>query len=92
MEDANDDQLVLNSFGVLMEINRMCKEFYNTLRDIVERTCRRTFHLRYINQSNDSKNQIICNLEEAFPKKWPMRPVKFAIAKTYNNTKESLKR
>ena len=56
MEDANDDQLVLSSSGVALEVNRRGKEFYNTMRYIVEITCICTFHLQYRNQSNDSKN------------------------------------
>ena len=66
MEDANDDQLVLSSSGVGLEVNRRDKEFYNTMRYIVEKTYKCTFHLQYINQSNESKNQIICKLQEAF--------------------------
>ena len=57
------------------------------MRDIVERTYKRTFHLQYRNQSNDLKNQVICKLQEVFPEKWLMRPVRLAIAKTYNNKK-----
>ena len=38
MEDANDDQLVLISYGVVLEVNRSGKEYYNTMRDIVEIT------------------------------------------------------
>ena len=39
MDNANDDQLVLSSFGVVLEVNRRGKEFYNTMTDIVkERT------------------------------------------------------
>ena len=87
MEDANDDQLVLSSSGVVLEVNRRGKEFYNTMRGIVERTYMCTFNLQYINQSNDSKNLIICKLQEAFPEQWSMRPVRIAIEKTYNNKK-----
>ena len=91
MDDANDDQLVLSSFRVVLEVNRRGKQFYNNMRDIVERTCRHTFHSKYRNQSNDLKNQIICKLQEAFPEQWSMRHVRLAIAKTYNNKKVSLK-
>ena len=56
MEDANDDQLVLSSYGVVLEVKRKGKEFDNTMMDIVERKYKRTFHLQYINQSNDSNN------------------------------------
>ena len=65
--------------------------FYKTIRDIVERTYIRTFHLQYKNQSSDSKNQIISKLHEAFLEKWSMRHVRLAIAKTYNNKKKSFK-
>ena len=91
MEDSNDDQLVLSSSRVVLEFNRRGKEYYNTMRDIVERTYKRTFHLQYKNQSTDSKNKIICKLQE-LPEKWSMRPVRLAKAKIYNNKKESLKR
>ena len=57
------------------------------MRDIVERTWRHSFHLQYINQSNDSKNQVICKLQEAFLEKWSMRHVRLAKEKTYNNKK-----
>ena len=62
MEDANDDHLVLSSSGVVMKVNRRGKEFYNAMRDIVERTNRHNFHLQYRKQSNDSKNKFICKL------------------------------
>ena len=55
------------------------------MKDIVERTYKRTFQLQYRNESNDSKNQVICKLQEAFREKWSMKPIKVAIAKTYNN-------
>ena len=87
MENANDDQLVLSSSGVVLEVSRRDKEFYNTMRDIVERMYNHTFHLQYKNQSNDSKNQIICKLQEAFPGQLSMRFVRLAIEKTYNNKK-----
>jgi hypothetical protein len=76
----------------VLEVNERGKNFYKTMRDIVEQTYRHTFHLQYINQSNDSKNQVISKLQEAFPEKWSMRPVKLAIAKTYNNNKKSFKK
>jgi hypothetical protein len=59
--------------------------FYKTMRNIVELTYTRTFHLQYKNQSNDSKNQVISKLQEAFPEQWSMRPLRLAIEKTYNN-------
>ena len=45
MEDANDDQLVLISYGVVLEVNRRGKEYYNTMRDIAERMHICTFHI-----------------------------------------------
>jgi hypothetical protein len=57
------------------------------MRDIVEKTYRRTFHLQYRNQSNDSKNQVISKIQEVFPKKWSMRPVRLAIAKNIQQQK-----
>ena len=56
MKDGNGDELVLSSSGVVLEVNRRGKEFYNFMRDIVERTYIHTFYLQYRNQSNDSKN------------------------------------
>jgi hypothetical protein len=90
VKDVNDDHsLVINSYGVVLEVNARGKMFYIYLRDIVERTYRRNFHLQYKNQSNDSKNQVIRILQEVFPEPWSMRPVRLAIANTYNNKKES---
>ena len=37
MKDANDDPLLLRSYGVVLEANRRGKDFDNTMRDIVER-------------------------------------------------------
>jgi hypothetical protein len=72
---------------VVLEVNERGKLFYRSLRDIVERTYRCTFHLQYKNQSSDSKNQVIHKLQEVFPEPWSMRPVRLAIEKTYNNKK-----
>ena len=36
MEDANDDQLVLSSSGVVLEVNGKGKYFYNSMSDIIE--------------------------------------------------------
>ena len=52
MEDANDDELVFRSSREVLEVNRRGKDFYNTMRYVVERACIRSFHLQYINQSN----------------------------------------
>jgi hypothetical protein len=65
--------------------------FNKALRDIVERTCRRHFHLQYKNQSSDSKNQVIHIPQIAFLEPWSMRLVRLAIAKIYINKKESYK-
>jgi hypothetical protein len=64
MKDVkDDDNLVISSNGVVLEVNERGKLFYKTLRDIVERMYRRTFHLQYKNQLNDSKNQVIDKLQ-----------------------------
>ena len=76
---------------MVLEVNRRGKEFYNTVRVVVERTYKHTFHSEYRNQSNDSKNQIICKLQEALRDKWSMRPVRIGIEKTYNNKKNHWK-
>ena len=52
---------------------------------------RHFFHLQYKNQSNNSKNQILCKLQEVFPQNWSMRHVRLLIEKTYNNKKEEMK-
>jgi hypothetical protein len=38
MKDVSDDDLVLSSSGVMLEVDERGKLFYKTLRDIVERT------------------------------------------------------
>ena len=46
MKDANDDHvLVPSSFGEVLQVNKWGKCFYSTMRDIMEITYRRTFHL-----------------------------------------------
>ena len=46
VKDVNDDEtLVLNLAGEVLQVNERVKCFYNIMRDIVERTYRRTFHL-----------------------------------------------
>jgi hypothetical protein len=84
--------LVLSSSGVVLENNKRGIFFYKTMRDIAEQTYRHSFHLQYINKSNDSKNQVIFKLQETFLEKWSMRPIRLAIKKTYNNKKESFKK
>jgi hypothetical protein len=36
IEDVNGDELVYSSYGVVLEVNKMGKNFYKTMRDIVE--------------------------------------------------------
>ena len=60
--------------------------------DIMERTYIRTFHLQYKNQSNDSKDHVICRIQVVFPKQWSMRHVRLAIEKTYNNNKRIIEK
>ena len=45
MKDVNDDDmLVFSSSRDVLQVNERGKCFYNTMRDMVERTYRRTFH------------------------------------------------
>lgn len=93
MKDLNDDDtLVLSSSREVLQFNERGNCFYNTMRDIVERTYRHTFHLQYKNRSSDSKSQVIHKLYETFPKQWAIQFVRLAIEKTYNNKKESYKK
>ena len=48
MKDVNydDDMLVLSSSREVLQVNQREKCFYNTIRDIVERTFMQTFHLQ----------------------------------------------
>ena len=55
MKDVNDDDMVLSSSRVVLVVNERDNFFYKTMRDIVERTYRHTFHLQYKNQLNDSE-------------------------------------
>ena len=75
-----------------MQVNERGKNFYKSLRDLLERMYRRSFHLQYKKQSNDSKNQILSKLQEEFPENWSMRHVKLLIAKMSNNKKEGMKK
>ena len=77
---------------MVLEVNERGKQFYITLRDLVEQMYKHSFHLQYKNQFDDSKNQVLCKLKEELPKNWSMRPVKFLIEKTYNNKKKSFKK
>ena len=86
--DVNDDEsLVLISSKEVLEVNKRGESFYKTMRGIVKKICRCTFHLQYTNQSTDSMNPIIHKLQEAFPEQRSMRYVKLAIENTYNNKK-----
>ena len=86
LKDVNDDDdLVISSSGVVFEVNERGKLFYRALRDIVRRTYRHNFHLKYKNQSIDSKNQVIRTLQEVFPEPWP------DTYETCNTKKESYK-
>ena len=76
----------------MLEVNERGKNFHKCLRDLVERMYRRSFHLQYKIQSNDSKNQILSKLQEEFPENWSMRHVKLLIAKTYSNKKVGMKK
>ena len=58
-KNVNDDELVISSTIVILEVNERGKQYFKTLRDIRERMYRHTFHLQYKNQSNDSKNRVI---------------------------------
>ena len=50
VNDVNiDETLVLSSSREVLEVNEREKYFYKTMRDIVERTYRHTFHLQYKN-------------------------------------------
>ena len=86
MKDVNydDDTLVLSSSGEVPQVNERGKCVYNTMRYIVERTYRCTFHLYYKNQSSDSNNQVIQKLQETFLEQWSIRSVRLATVKNYN--------
>lgn len=57
MKNVNDDDmLVRNSSGEVLQVNKRDKCSYNTMRDIMEWTYRHTFHLQYKNPSSDSMN------------------------------------
>jgi plasmid rolling circle replication initiator protein Rep len=84
---SDDDDLVISSYRVALEVNERGNMFYKALRDIVENTYRRHFHLQYKNQSNDFKNQVMHILQEAFLEPWSLRPVRLAIKITHDNKK-----
>ena len=71
MKDVNDDDtLVLSSSKEVLQVNERGTCIYNTLRNIVERAYRRTFHLQDKNKSSDSKNQVRQKIQETFLEKW----------------------
>ena len=92
IEHANEKEFLLSSSGVVLEVNERGKTFYKSLRDLVEQIYKRSFHLQYKNQSNDSKNQILSKLQEEFPDNWSMRHVILLIEKMHNNKKEGMKK
>ena len=67
IELANENEFLLSSSRVVLEVNKRGKNFYKILRDLVERMYRHSFHLQHKNQSNDSNNQILSKLQEEFP-------------------------
>ena len=74
VKDVNyeDYMLVFSSTGEVLQVNQRGGCFYKTLRNIMERTYRRTYDLQYKNQSIKSKNQVIYKLQEAFLEQWSM--------------------
>ena len=62
IKHANENELLLSSSGVVLEVNKRRKKFYKTLSNLVEQMYRRSFHLQYKNQSKYSKNQILSKL------------------------------
>ena len=85
MKDVYDnDTQGHNSSREVLQSKKRAKCFYNTMRDIVERTYRCTFHLYYKNQSSDSNNQVIQKLQETFLEQWSIRSVRLATVKNYN--------
>ena len=90
-KNVNDYDLVISSTRVVLEDNERGKQFYKTWRNIVERIYRRSFHLQYKKQSNDSKNHVISKLQEVFKELWALRPVRHVMEKTYSNKNELFK-
>ena len=76
---------------MVLEVNERGKTFYKTLRDLVERMYRHSFHLQYKNQSSGSKNQILSKLQDEFLENWLMRHVRILIVKTYKKEEEGMK-
>ena len=56
IEHVNENELVLTSSRVVLDVNERGIFFYITLRDLVEQKYKCSFHLQYKNQSDDSKN------------------------------------
>ena len=88
IEHENENELLFSSSEVVLEVNERGKNFYKSLRDLVERMYRPSFHLQYKNQSNYSKNQILSKLQEEFPENWSMRHVKLLIEKKLQQQKK----
>jgi hypothetical protein len=58
MKDVNDNELVLISFGVVLEVNDKGGDFHKSMMDIEDITyIRHSFHLQYKNKYNESKNK-----------------------------------
>ena len=83
IEHANENELLLSSSGVVLEVNERGKNFYKSLRDLVERMYRRYFHLQYKNQSIDSKKFFLSKLQDEFLENWSMRHVRLLTEKMY---------
>ena len=92
IEEANENEFLVSSSRVVLEVNERGKNFYKSLSDLVEWMYRRSFHLQYKNQYKDSKNQILSKLQEEFLENWSMIHVRLLKAKTYNNKKEGMKK
>jgi hypothetical protein len=92
VKDVNDDDdLVISSYGVVLEDNEKGKLFYRSLSDIVEGMYRLIIHLQYKNQSSDSKNRVIHTLQESFSEPWSMRPMRLATKKLTITKKNNIK-
>ena len=46
IEHANENEFLLSSYGVVLEVNERGENFYKTLRDLVERRYILSFHVQ----------------------------------------------
>lgn len=46
IEHVNDDELVLSSSGVVLEVNERGNYFYNIMKYLLEQMYKHTFHLQ----------------------------------------------